>query len=97
MLAGAASSGILGNILGSSHADVTNGVTQASGLDRAKAGKLLLILAPIVLAAIAHHRSTTGTSAPVGDVLQQEAQAHAASPQFGGILGSILNKATGQA
>jgi hypothetical protein len=98
MLGSAAAGGILGKVLGSSHADVTNGVTQASGLDTAKAGKLLLILAPIVLAAIAHHRSTANASpGQVGDVLQQEAQAQASSHQFGGILGGILNKATGQA
>ena len=99
MLGSAAAGGILGKVLGSSHADVTNGVTQATGLDTQKATKLLMILAPIVLAAIAHHQSTTGASATqMGDVLQQEAQAHAASShQFDGILGSILNKATGQA
>ncbi|MEO5904885.1 MAG: DUF937 domain-containing protein, partial [Gemmatimonadaceae bacterium] len=83
--------------LGGSHNDVTNGVTQASGLDKAKAAKLLMILAPIVLAAIAHQRGKAGASAaPVGDVLQQEAQVHAENPHYGGILGSILNKATGQ-
>lgn len=89
--------GILGDILGSNHSDVQDGVTQASGLDRAKAGKLLMILAPIVLGALARHRSQTGASATqVSSDLQREAQSHAAHPQFGGIIGSILNKATGQ-
>jgi len=55
-------------IFGSNHAAVTDGVTQASGLDTAKTTKLLMILAPIVLAAVAHHRSTTGASS--ADVLQ---------------------------
>ncbi|HXV15313.1 MAG TPA: DUF937 domain-containing protein [Gemmatimonadaceae bacterium] len=98
MLGSAAAGGILGKVLGSSHADVTNGVTQATGLDTQKATKLLMILAPIVLAAIAHHRSTANASpGQVGDVLQQEAQTQAASHRYGGILGGILNKATGQA
>ena len=89
--------GILGDILGSNHSDVQDGVTQASGLDRAKAGKLLMILAPIVLGALARHRSQNGASATqVSSDLQREAQSHAAHPQFGGIIGSILNKATGQ-
>jgi hypothetical protein len=97
MLGSAAAGGILGKVLGSSHADVTNGVTQATGLDTQKATKLLMILAPIVLAAIAHHRSTANASpGQVGDVLQQEAQAQASSHRYGGILGGILNKATGQ-
>ena len=98
MLGGGAAGGILGNILGGSHAAVTDGVAQSSGLDRQKTTQLLMILAPIVLAAVAHHRSTAGASgAPVGDVLQQEAQSHMTnSPHYGGILGSILNKATGQ-
>lgn len=89
--------GVLGNILGSNHADVQDGVTQASGLDRAKAGHLLMILAPIVLGAIARHRSQTGASpTQVSSDLQHEAQRHASHPQFGGIIGGILNRATGQ-
>jgi hypothetical protein len=102
MLGGAGGSGgvggILGSILGSSHSQVQDGVTQASGLDPQKAGKLLMILAPIVLAAIAHHKQTTNaTPTQIGSDLQREAQVHAQHPQFGGILGGILNKATGQA
>ncbi len=97
MLGSAAAGGILGKIFGSSHSDVTNGVTQASGLDPQKATRLLMILAPLVLAAVAHHRSTAAASgADVGSVLQQDAQVHAANPRYGGILGGILNKATGQ-
>jgi Predicted membrane protein len=41
MLGSAAAGGILGKVLGSSHQDVTNGVTQATGLDTQKATKLL--------------------------------------------------------
>ena len=94
---GGAGGGVLGDILGSNHSEVQDGVTQASGLDRAKASKLLMILAPIVLAAIARHRSQTGASATqVSTDLQREAQQHSSHPQFGGIIGSILNKATGQ-
>jgi len=98
MISSVVGGGILSKVLGTNHAAVTNGVTQTSGLDRQKTTRLLMILAPIVLAAIAHHRSTTSASpAQMGNVLQQEAQDHAAkSPQFGGILGGILNKATGQ-
>ncbi|MEO8578033.1 MAG: DUF937 domain-containing protein [Gemmatimonadales bacterium] len=97
MFGGGAAGGILGSILGSNHGDVQDGVTQASGLDRKKVGQLMMILAPIVLGAIARHRSQTGASAgQVSGDLQREAEAHTAHPQFGGMLGSILNKATGQ-
>ena len=98
MLGSAAAGGILGKILGANHPNVQNGVTQASGLDPQKAGRLLMILAPIVLAAIAHHKQSTGSSSSqVSNDLQREAQAQVhAQPHLGGILGSILNKATGQ-
>jgi hypothetical protein len=64
-------------------------------MDPQKVQRLLMILGPIVLAAIAHHRSQTGASASqVSNDLQREAQAHAANnPHIGGILGSILSKA----
>jgi hypothetical protein len=89
--------GILGSILGGHHDAVQDGVTQASGLNKNQAGKLLMILGPIVLAAIAHHRSQTGAApSQVSADLQREAQRHADHPQFGGILGGILKKATGQ-
>lgn len=97
MLGGAAGGGILGDLLGSRQADVEDGVTQASGLDRAKSGKLLMVLAPIVLAAIARYRSQSGAAeTEVSTELQREADQHISDPKIGGILGSILNKATGQ-
>jgi hypothetical protein len=89
--------GILGNILGGHESTVQDGVSQASGLDPQKAKRLLMILGPIVLAAIAHHRSQTGASASqVSNDLQREAQQHTNNPHFGGLLGGILNKAMGQ-
>jgi hypothetical protein len=98
MLGGAGGAGgILGNILGGNHSAVEDGVTQASGLDRAKTGRLLMILAPIVLGALARHRSQTGANpTQVSADLQREAESHASHPQFGGIIGGILNKATGK-
>ena len=94
---GGGAGGILDSILGSSHGTVEDGVTKASGLDRKKAGQLMMILAPIVLSAIARHRSQTGASADqVSGELQRAAEARKSDPQFGGILGGILNKATGK-
>lgn len=49
--------GGLGGLLGGHEGDVQQGVQQASGLNGDQTKKLLLILAPIVLAALAHRRS----------------------------------------
>lgn len=91
---GGIAGGVLGNILGSNHSEVQNGVTKASGLDPQKAGKLLMILAPIVLAALAHHKQQTGADdSRVADDLRKEAQAHVeTNPHHGGIIGDFLQK-----
>jgi hypothetical protein len=95
MMGGGGAGGILGSILGGNHSTIEDGVTQASGLNRQQSGKLLMMLAPIFLAAISHHRRQTNASpADVSSDLQREAQTHAANnPHVGGILGSILGKA----
>lgn len=46
------SDGILGHILGGKRSSVEQGVGRASGLDQQQVGKLLMVLAPIVMAAL---------------------------------------------
>jgi hypothetical protein len=98
MLGGGALSGILGSVLGGNHAAVQDGVAQASGLDPDRAKKLLFILVPIVLAAIAHHRRTAAADpSQMGQVLQRDAQTAQAqaiqeAPHRGGLLGAIMNQ-----
>jgi hypothetical protein len=108
VLGGGGGGGILGSILGGHQGTVESGVQQASGLNGDQVRRLLMILAPIVLAALARHRQQQkqqGAAAAdsdhdgIPDVLEQEAQQAQAratqrSPQLGGILGSILNAAT---
>jgi hypothetical protein len=92
---GGLAGGVLGNILGSNHSEVQNGVTKASGLDTQKAGKLLMILAPIVLAALARHKQQTGADdSRIADDLRNEAQSHVEqNPQHGGgVIGDFLRK-----
>ncbi len=95
---GGALSGILGSVLGGNHAAVQDGVAQASGLDPQKAKKLMFILVPIVLAAIAHHKRSAGAdSSQMGQVLQRDAetaqaQAVQEAPHRGGLLGAIMNQ-----
>jgi hypothetical protein len=89
--------GVLGNVLGGNRTAVQDGVTQASGLDPQKSKMLMMLLVPIVLAAIAHHKKAAGLQpAQVGPVLQDDArsaQAHAErqQPQLGGLLGGIMS------
>ncbi len=109
ILGGAGGGGILGSILGRREPQVENGVQQASGLNGDQTRKLLMILAPIVLAALARRRQQQRPAAAgpmvdsdndgIPDELEREAQ-HAQTrveqrnPQLGGIIGSILNAAT---
>ena len=103
-LAGALGSGgaggILGSILGQHHSTVQDGVQQSSGLDAGKAGKLLILLAPFVIRALARHQATPAAQQTGGlaGSLQQEAQSameNTNSPNVGGILGKILGGLTG--
>jgi hypothetical protein len=65
--------GILGHIFGQRQAPVEQGVAKATGLDPQRAGKLLMMLAPLVMAALARARSSQGTAnASAGSVLQRE-------------------------
>jgi hypothetical protein len=95
MMGGGGGGGILGSILGGHESTVQDGVAKSSGLDAQKAKRLLMILGPIVLAALARHRSQTGaTTSQMSNDLQREAQAHAANDHHvGGVLGNILGKA----
>jgi hypothetical protein len=90
--------GLLSRLLGARHDTVHDGVQQASGLDSDKTKKLMLILGPIVMAALAHHqREQRVQPGQLGSILQQEAQtarlqAQAQSPQMGGLLGALLGR-----
>ncbi len=98
MHGGAGGGGLIGRMLGTRHEQVQQGVSQASTLSTEKTGKLLMLLAPIVLMALAHKRKQDGTTAQqLPDVLQQgqeQAAQRAAEqhPHLGGILGGLLNQ-----
>lgn len=107
---GGAGGGILGSILGQHQPAVEQGVQDASGLQADKAKKLLMILAPIVLSALA--RRTMGADGAagtgggglggilnggLGDILRQDAtqaQQQTQGSPMGGILGKILGGLT---
>jgi hypothetical protein len=93
--------GILSHIFGGHRPAVESRVGQSSGLNTAQAGRLLMLLAPIVLAYLSRqHRQqqqqpglpgTGGGS--ITDILNGERQrVEQQHPQHGGILGGILDR-----
>lgn len=86
--------GLLGTILGGHHKTVEDGVGQTTGLQPDQSKRLLMILAPIVLAVLARrHASANNNTGSIGGALQQDAQAaqQNGAPHMGGILGKILS------
>ena len=76
-------------------------VSKASTLSPEKTGKLLMLLAPVVLMALARKHKQEGTTPEqLPQVLQQNQQEAAQRaveqhPQLGGMLGGILGKVLG--
>ena len=99
---GGAGGGILGHIFGNKRDTVEQGVGQATGLNQPQIGKLLMVLAPIVMAMLARRhqataRPSSGAPAPQGDqgalpdILAKEAQeaTQKAPTGLGGLLGML--------
>jgi hypothetical protein len=84
--------GILGHIFGQRQPSIQQGLAKASGIDLQSAGKVLMILAPIVMASLARARSAQGANVSAGQVLQREQQQiERQVPGIGG-LASILDR-----
>ena len=88
--------GILGNIFGGNQSRAETGLAQATGLSGDRAGQLLKILAPIVMAYLAQRMSSSGQQASAGglsQILSQEKQrVSQAGGIGGGLLGSVLDQ-----
>lgn len=90
--------GILGHVLGGQQATVEQGVAAASGLDLAKVSRLLMLLAPLVMAALGRaKRQGNLDSAGVSGILGEEAtRAREAAPSdLLGALAGFLNGGAG--
>jgi hypothetical protein len=93
--------GILGRVLGHNQSEVQQGVQQASGLGSDQTRKLLMILAPIVMGALAKRAMNHGNAQDRQEIqksLQQDGQqakqqAEQHSPHLGGLLGKIMSMA----
>ena len=90
--------GILGHIFGTRQSPVQQGVARATGLDSQKVGKLLMMLAPLVMAALARARSSQGAAAAsAGPVLQQEQSTiERQVPGLGGLTAILDRDGDGQ-
>lgn len=87
--------GILGHIFGGSQQRAEQGLGQATGLSGDRAGQLLKILAPIVLAFLAQRMSQGGQndSSALSQVLGQERQQVSQQGGLGGgLLGAVLDQ-----
>jgi hypothetical protein len=85
--------GILRHVLGSKRGTVESGVSKASGLDPSLVGKMLPMLAPVVLGALGRQKRQTnlnadGLASMLGSERQQMEQA---SPAMG-MLSSLLDQ-----
>ncbi len=89
-----AGAGILKHVLGGKQNQVQQGVGAASGLDPAKAGQLLSMLAPIIMGALGKTQRTQGLNpGNLGAALGQEQQRmERRQPGIGGMLGSLLDQ-----
>ncbi len=80
--------GILEHVLAGQRGQVENGLARRSGLDAAQIGRLLMMLAPIVMAALGRARRKGGLNrGGLGDLLRKDSQR--ADSATGG-LGTVL-------
>lgn len=90
-----AGAGILGHIFGNKQDAVEQGVGSATGLDKPQMSKLLMVLAPIVMAVLARRQQqpqTANTSPSAGGELPQilEHEASEATRKAPSILGGLI-------
>ncbi len=90
---GAVGDGILGHVLGARRGNVEKGLSQSTGLDIGSMGKLLGMLAPVVMGALGRQqRQSNLDSGGLSDLLSRATgDVEMRAPQEMGILGKILD------
>lgn len=84
--------GIIGHILGNNQFNVASVLGKATGLDSSQIGKLMIALAPMVLAALGKMRTQQGMNAEgIGSVLSGTVQSQVNQKQEMGLLGRLLD------
>jgi len=83
--------GILEHILGARRAPVEQGIGKASGLNLQQAGKLMALLAPLVMAYLGRKKREQGTQG-IGSLLRSEQEEiERRAPGSGGLFNQILS------
>jgi hypothetical protein len=84
--------GILGHILGGKRDTVQQGIGQATGLSGQQTARLLMMLAPIVMAYLGRRKRETGAGpSEIGAELRAERQeVERRAPDLGGLLGQMF-------
>jgi hypothetical protein len=84
---------ILGHILGDRRAAAEQGIAGASGLNLAKVGPLLSMLAPVVMGALGRARSQNGLGpGQLSDMLNEEKSAMGGSSGVMGMVAGLLDR-----
>jgi hypothetical protein len=85
--------GILSHVLGGQQGQVTEGLSQSTGLDSNQIGQILQIAAPLVLGALGQQQRTQGLDASglAGLLMGQQQQAQQAAPGLMGIVSNLLD------
>jgi hypothetical protein len=92
---GGQGAGILGHVFGNRTPAVESQVGRATGLNQGQVARLLMLLAPVVLAALSRRQRQQGGLNPGGisDILRGEREhIERANPQNRGLLESILDR-----
>jgi len=85
---------ILGHVFGGKRPAVESALGQASGIDKGQAGQLMAMLAPLVMAALAKQKKSSGLDAGgLAQMLGQERQAAPAGAGAAmGMVGKLLDR-----
>ncbi|HMP70549.1 MAG TPA: DUF937 domain-containing protein [Pirellulaceae bacterium] len=82
---------LLGSLFGGKLDQITGGIGKASGLTSSQAGKLIAMLAPLIMGALAKQKTSDGLDlGKFKDLLGRESQA--AEKQSGGLVGQLLDQ-----
>ena len=98
LLGGAVGGRILGHILGGKQPQAQDAIAQKSGLDAQQVGKLLMMLAPIVMGVLARRKQQAhlDTGGLQGELQQTRQQAQQRAQQPDNPLGAILGQVFGR-
>lgn len=91
VLGGALGGGLLGHILGDRRTTAEQGISRNTGLDQQQVGRLLMILAPIVMGVLARRKQQGLDPSQLGSELQRDQQ-QIQRQHGGGLLGQLFGR-----